>query len=78
MNSRNFVANLIDEMKDAMLDDNQSDNDSIGTEVIDSAEDANEVQRVDGNTVESEGGGDDTCYDEPLAINEQIFDIPSE
>jgi hypothetical protein len=74
----NFVANLNSELTDALFDDNQYDNDSIGAEIVDSAEDLNEVQIVESNSEGSEGGVHDTCYDEPLAINEQIFDISSE
>lgn len=72
----NFVANLNNELTDAIFDDNQFENDSIGAEIIDSAEDLNEVQIVESNSEQGgEGGVHDTCYDEPLAINEQIFDF---
>jgi hypothetical protein len=73
----NLLGNLNDELIDPVPDDNQFDNDSIDAEIIDSAEDMNEVQIVEGNSGGSEAV-DDTCYDEPLAIFEQIFDISSE
>jgi hypothetical protein len=73
----NLLGNLNDELMDPAPDDNQFDNDSVDAEIVNSAEDMNEVQIVEGNSVGSEAV-DDTCYDEPLAIFEQIFDITSE
>jgi hypothetical protein len=73
----NLLDNLNNELMDPVLDDNQFDNDSVVVEIAGSAEDVDEMQIVEANTVGSEGV-DDTCYDEPLAIFDQVFDISSE
>lgn len=69
--------NLNDELDNTLLDDSQLNNYPMGVDNVESADDINEVQIVEANNVGS-SVVDDTCYDEPLDVFEETFDLSVE